>query len=43
MDKSFGMECIIQNSQYISETSVNENQVSALHNWSIYVLICTLN
>ncbi|KAF4079294.1 hypothetical protein AMELA_G00191380 [Ameiurus melas] len=27
MAKSFGMECMIQNSQYISETSVNEDQI----------------
>lgn len=31
MDKSFGMECMIQNPQYLSETSVHEDQVSALH------------
>ncbi|KAB5584275.1 hypothetical protein PHYPO_G00105580 [Pangasianodon hypophthalmus] len=27
MDKSFGMDCIIQNPQYISESSVNEDQM----------------
>lgn len=30
------MECIIQNPQYVPETSVNEDQVSAVH---IYILV----